>query len=242
MHPGRHPQGGRGTADGYDQQRPARAQQDQPRRQRDRQGGVVAGERPVPRWRTVGDRPAGQPGQRPAGPLLVEQHLQHFARPVGQHRAEPDQRHPRDRPGGPPGSGRPPAERQQQPQYQQPDLGGRPRQRGHRVRGVADGLHRPPVAVGRPPGRRPSRPRPATALRRQPRHHPGPRAEHGRGEDGPGPGPGRGPRRAGLPRIPVRVRHGPDGRSRRALSTRPESQAEPLTMVGVDSASHRLTP
>ncbi len=225
VHSGRHPQRGRGPADGDDQQRPARAQQHQSRRQRDRQGGVVAGERPVTRRRAPGDGGGRQSGQRPAGPLLVKEHLQHLARPVGQHRAEPDQRHSRDRPGGPPGPGRPPAERQQQPEHQQPDLGGRLQQRGHRVRGVADGLGHPPVAVGRPPGGHPHRPGFATPPRRQSRHRPGPRAERGRGEDGPG--PGRGLRRPGPSRIPVRVRHGPDGRSRSTPATRPESQRGP---------------
>lgn len=188
VHPGRHPQHGCGPADGYDQQGPARAQQHQPGRQRDRQSGVVAGERPVTRRRAPGDRRARQLDQCPAWPLLVEEYLQHLARPVGQHCAEPDQRHPRDFPGGPSDPSRPPAQRQQQPEHQQPGLGGRLQQRGHRLRGIADGLRHPLVAVGRPPGRYLRRPRPTTPLRRQPRHRPGPRAEDGRGQDGPGPG------------------------------------------------------
>lgn len=242
--PGRHPQRGRGAADGYDEQRPARPQQRQPRRQRDGERGVVAGERPVTRRRALGDGRTRQPGQRPAGPLLVEDHLQHLARPVRQHGAETDQRHPGDLPGGPAATGRPPAERQQQPEHHQPGLGGRRRRRGHRVWSVTDGLRHPSVAAGRPPREHPQRLRTAIPFGRQPCHHPGPRAEQGHGQYGPGLDGGpvrpRGSARSGCPGIPgfpVRVRHGPDGRSQRALSARPESQATTMTMVRVDSSS-----
>ncbi|GAA0424315.1 hypothetical protein GCM10010357_52240 [Streptomyces luteireticuli] len=112
----------------------SRPQQGEADREGGGEGGVVAGEGPVARWRARAD--GGDAVQRAAGPLLVDDRLEELADGVGGDGRRAGEQHPGEQVRLAAAQGGPAGPHQQQPQHHQGSLGGQGQQRARPAGGV----------------------------------------------------------------------------------------------------------
>lgn len=224
VHPGQHPQQRRRPGHRQGQGGEPGPHQGHADRERDGEGGVVAGERPVTRG---GTRRHGQhPRQGPAGALLVDEELDRLAEPVREHGPGGGHRHPGQARGVPAAQRGPAGPDQQQAQEQQRAL----------ARRLQDcpGPRRP---VRHAPVQRPVGPyRQARGdLRRlvRPQGPAGRQPDHGRC---PRPGRHRRRRQPAAPPVSLDRFHGADARNATARAPRPKGGPPPRRSSGLTAA------